>query len=267
MSKGDFPLLNIFSIGFSDETSVTKYGPGQRKQYIIHYVTEGKGYFNGNLVKKGEGFLITPESYEYYFSDSNNPWSFLWVISDDPEMKKIFEYYGADTKTGIFKYSFVNVIKNTARKIELMNHSIVSKADILEIFLEFFKYHTKADTSKTDGIEITSNAKTYVDFAINYIRMNIQNNVTVNELTGILGITQTYLYKIFKIHTGKSPKEYINHYRMIQAKKMLSETDMTITQIASSLGYSDVLTFSKFFSQREKISPSKYREIQNYKNI
>ena len=52
-----FSALNIDNIGISDDMNITRFGPGQRTSYIIFYVTNGKGYFNGHLIKKGQGFI------------------------------------------------------------------------------------------------------------------------------------------------------------------------------------------------------------------
>lgn len=56
-----------------------------------------------------------------------------------------------------------------------------------------------------------------------------------------------------------SIKEYITHNKINRAKKLLIETNMSITEIADSVGYSHVLAFSKAFSSKEKVSPQKYR--------
>ena len=45
-SDSSISPLKINSIGFSRDTEVTRFGPGQRNLYIIHYVTKGKGYYN-----------------------------------------------------------------------------------------------------------------------------------------------------------------------------------------------------------------------------
>ena len=73
--------FKINSIGFSGDANVTKYGPIQRNLYIVHYVIKGKGYYNGNLVKEGQGFLITPNTQENYYPDKRNPWKFVSITT------------------------------------------------------------------------------------------------------------------------------------------------------------------------------------------
>ena len=85
-SKSNCPILDITNIGYAKDTAVTRFGPGVRNSYIIHYVISGKGYFNGNSVSAGQGFLITPGMKEHYYPDKNEPWEFLWVISNDDKI-------------------------------------------------------------------------------------------------------------------------------------------------------------------------------------
>ena len=75
--EGTCPLLNISAIGYAKSPQVTRFGPGQRNDYIVHYVLSGKGYFNGNSVTAGHGFLITPGMLEDYYPDEKDPWEFF----------------------------------------------------------------------------------------------------------------------------------------------------------------------------------------------
>jgi AraC family transcriptional regulator of arabinose operon len=104
ISADEIPVPRILSIGFSDDTAVTRFGPSRRKQYIIHYVLNGKGFFNGNAVVQGQGFLITPGIDEEYCSNPEDPWTYLWIISEDEAMSRYFDLYGADSATGIFEF-------------------------------------------------------------------------------------------------------------------------------------------------------------------
>ena len=80
--------FGIYSIGYSDDKLVTRFGPAQRNNYIIHYVLSGHGYFNNHIVKKGQGFLITPGMIEHYYPDSKTPWAFLWIILNVKRKKR-----------------------------------------------------------------------------------------------------------------------------------------------------------------------------------
>ena len=256
-SYDDNKIFGISSIGYSADTDVTRFGPGQRDLYIIHYVISGKGRFNGNRVSEGQGFLITPGMAEHYFSDTKDPWSFLWVIFNDPIAENLFKRYNADPETHIFTY------RNTYAIIDAVNRlsdrkSLYTSAELFEIFLHMFNNHghIQKDTEKA--------ADTYYHYAANYINTNLFRNITVDELTEVLGITQPYLYNIFIGKCGISPKRYIITRKLSKAKQLLSETDMSINEVAASVGYTDALNFSKLFKQNTGYSPKAFREAYKY---
>ena len=255
-SAGQFPLLQIRYMGCNRLPHHVSIGPMLRTSYIIHFVTRGRGYYNGNAVETGRGFLIEPGRVETYRADPEDPWELLWVVSEDETMQNLFETFDADPETGIFSYDYVNAVRHAGDIMLMMPNRVVSSAELLELFLSIYKHQDRSALHKSEE----SRAQSYVDFALRYIHTNYQNPVTVGELTELLGVSQPYLFRIFKAVTGKSPKQYLGDYRLLQAKKLLAETQLTVTEVASSVGYADVLAFSKFFRTRQGISPQQYRQ-------
>jgi len=248
------PLLNITSIGYAFDTSVTRFGPGIRNLYIIHYVISGKGTFNGTTVSAGQGFLITPGMQEYYFPDENDPWEFVWFISDNPIAKTVFLRFEANTRTGVFSYTNVSKLKNLADFLISHRNTLYSGFKMLEIFLNVFNQQ-----KRTDQLNSRTSADIYLEAAEKYINMNIQNPVTVTELIEFLGVTQPYLFRIFKARFEKSPKQYILEQKFVRSKQLLKDTDLSVTHIANSVGFPDVLSFSRCFKKRFGVSPQNYR--------
>lgn len=260
-SAGEMPLLQIRYMGCNRLPHRVSIGPMLRNSYILHYVTRGRGYYNGNLVESGQGFLITPGHVQTYHADPDDPWELLWVVSEDITMGRLFEAFGSDPATGIFSYDYVSAVRHAGEAMLLMPKRVVSPAELLELFLSIYKHQDRFAPNETE----VSRAQSYVDFAVQYIHTNYQSSVTVGELTALLGVSQPYLFRIFKTATGKSPKQYLGDYRLLQAKKLLEETDLSVTEVAGSVGYADVLAFSKFFRLRQGVSPQQYRQqIREY---
>ena len=255
-SKSNCPLLNISSIGYAADPSVTRFGPGVRNLYIIHYVISGKGQFNGNTVLAGQGFLITPAMQECYFPDTEDPWEFLWIISEDQEMEKIFTLLNGDKQTNIFSYDYVYGIREAAAFLMANKRSLFDGFEMLEIFLKIFKYRQKGGLSH----EVKTNAQVYMDAAVNYIHSNIHSPIKVSDLTEFLGISQPYLFKIFQDKYSKSPKQYIMEEKLERGKALLKETDLSVSFIANSVGFQDVLAFSKYFRLKSGQSPLNFRK-------
>ena len=87
------------------------------------------------------------------------------------------------------------------------------------------------------------------------------SNITYNEIADYIGVNRSYLTNSFKKMIGCSPQEYLVNLRMEKAKTMLLKTDMPIHAIASEVGYTDQLAFSKIFKQHYGASPRAYREL------
>ena len=145
-SKSVCPLLDISSIGYSADAKVTRFGPGVRNSYIIHYVISGKGYFNGKSVSGGQGFLITPGMNEYYYPDKNEPWEFLWVISNDHKMSDLFTHFYANLTTNIFDFDYVYEVKELSKRLIAEKNSVYHSFEMLAIFLSIFK-HQQTETT------------------------------------------------------------------------------------------------------------------------
>jgi len=64
----------------------------------------------------------------------------------------------------------------------------------------------------------------------------------------------------FKRSTGYYPSEYIIHHRLEVAKKMLKETEISVTDIAIEAGFSSLASFANTFKNHEDVSPSEWRE-------
>ncbi len=255
-SENALPVLSVSSMGYGKNPEITRFGPGKRNEYIIHYVLSGKGIFNGNSVTEGKGFLIIPDDFEYYYPSKEEPWEFIWIISEDEKMKDIFSYFDADAKSGIFNFEKAEEFSEVKDYLIKNKNRVINGGEMLELFFKLFK--TVFDKEKK--ITAKSCAENYVAFAVRYIKSNCHRDVTVSELTEILGVSQPYLFKIFKEFTGKSPKEFITDIKMKEAKRLLSETNLLISEVASSVGYADALAFSKCFSKKAGLTPTKYRE-------
>lgn len=77
-----------------------------------------------------------------------------------------------------------------------------------------------------------------------------------------LHISARYLSSITSATVGKSPKQVIYDYLMQEARQMLSNSHLSVKEIASRLGFSSVAGFCKFFRIQAQVSPSEYRKSE-----
>ena len=83
---------------------------------------------------------------------------------------------------------------------------------------------------------------------------------SVNDFAGIMGLGRTVFYKKVRGVTGYSPYEYLRVMRLKKAAEMLLTEDLTIAEVAYSVGINDPFYFSKCFKSQFGVSPSAYRK-------
>lgn len=255
VSQGVKTSPSVDVIGITNDKN-SQAGPSVREGFTLHFVINGKGYFNDNLVKAGQGFLAFDGMYAEHHPDPDDPWELMWITISGDNAEEIFNSYVADPKTNIFNCDMYITVCETAKKIYSCKQAGIDSMKMLEMFLQLHCNCMKTNSS----IKKNNTAQVYTDYATRYIKANMHRMVTVDELTKLTGISQPYLYRLFKNEFGISPKQYITQYKLNTAKTLLENTDMSISEIASSVGYEDALAFSKMFSLNEKISPMNYRK-------
>lgn len=75
-----------------------------------------------------------------------------------------------------------------------------------------------------------------------------------------LNISPVYLYEVIKLTTGQSVGDYIRNEIVIQAKRLLFYTNMSVKEIALDLGYEDWAYFTRMFTKTSQCSPTQFRK-------
>ena len=103
----------------------------------------------------------------------------------------------------------------------------------------------------------TSNSK--INEAISFIQINFTQTISLAELASSLNVTPNYLSKEFKKQIGVSFTEYLTTYRLNAAKRLLSTTNYSISEISGICGYLDTNYFSRIFKKYEGCTPKDFR--------
>ena len=95
---------------------------------------------------------------------------------------------------------------------------------------------------------------------LEYIHSNISYQLNVEELSDIAHVTKPYFIKLFKHEFGISPIQYINVKKVERAQLLLFTTNMTIKEVAYTLGFSDQNYFIRMFRKMTGTTPQEYRK-------
>ena len=104
------------------------------------------------------------------------------------------------------------------------------------------------------------NLRSEVDAVKAYIYQHYQEDLSINLLAEKVYLAPGYLSYIFKKETGENLSKFIKRHRMEQAKYLLENTYMKITQVCAEVGFSNVSYFCQSFREYFGISPDRYRK-------
>ena len=93
-----------------------------------------------------------------------------------------------------------------------------------------------------------------------YIGENYMNKIRIEDMAGLLHMSRSNFYAVFRRCYGMSPIVYINKFRISVAAQLLRNTDDTVAKIAPSVGVSDPLYFDRLFRREYGMSPVEYRK-------
>lgn len=143
--------------------------------------------------------------------------------------------------------------ENTGR-----NNKSIIKSYLTILLTEIEEISSQAGES--DNIIRTEN--TVCNKFIELVFESASHATPLTEYASKLNISKDYLHKTVKQHTGKTPLAWITEAVILQAKVLLSNTDLSINEIAFKVGINDPSYFSRLFRKHTGITPQEYRKIQ-----
>lgn len=132
----------------------------------------------------------------------------------------------------------------------------VEEEELLLIVKRLFQY--MKGTAPAGPLEVPADAT--VQKAKDFIRSNLDGDLSVARIAGGLFITPAYLTRLFKRATGEGVSGFVTHMRMERSCALLKGTNLPVGRIAEMVGYKDQNYFSLAFKKHTGRSPGAYRK-------
>ena len=94
----------------------------------------------------------------------------------------------------------------------------------------------------------------------NYIAKNYTEEIRLNTLADIAGMSPSAFSRFFKLHTGRNLSEYIIEQRLGYASRMLVDTSNSVAEICYACGFNNLSNFNRIFKKKKNCSPTEFRE-------
>lgn len=157
------------------------------------------------------------------------------IVSDNPQ------YDGQEPRDGTADYE-LQMIKNS---LELL---------FINLY-EPYRKEIKARPTAQNQINYYEQKFRTIE---NYMLKNLHRSITVDEICEATGFSSSTIKRIFSSRAKCGALHYFIKLKIKEAKRLIKETDMSMTEISEKLGFSSIHYFSRIFKNITGVSPSQY---------
>lgn len=262
---GDEVKLPIYVTGVgSTDPECHCMRPSGHVYHQVIYTAGGEGilYLDGEKHKigKGTGFVL-PAFYphEYTAKDGFN-WETHWVTFSGTAINMIMDSFGF-SKPVIFKVSDISPLEKIwERMIKTVRSSNIysgyTNSSNVYSFLVELNRMISCPISPRESHRMEQ-LKTIID----YIDKNYSRDISLTDLAKTVDLSPQYICRIFKECMNMRPFEHLTKKRIYEAKNLLLDTELSISDVSRAVGYNDCSYFCAVFKKQENVSPAEYRMI------
>lgn len=263
-SRSDFQLRYI---------SISKYEgdwhslPHTHQFTELFYVLHGEGVFyieNEKVpVKTDDLIIINPNVEHTEKTFPNNPMEY--IVFGVEGLAFSFTEHDQAYGRGYSFYSYGSDKNQFINFAQLMMHEFQDKKPgfekvchgLLEVLLVYISRKQKLSVISESSFQLSKECA----IAKRYIDTNYAQDITLDSLAKITHINKFYLAHSFTECVGQSPISYLTERRLAACKELLSSSNLSVTQIATSAGFSSQSYFSQIFNKKVGMSPRQYRKL------
>ena len=229
----------------------------------LFYVRSGQGHFiveDGTYpVKKDDLIIVNPNVEHTEVSALHDPLDYVVLGVEGMS----FDF---GNRSGSLNHKIINYRNQKDELVFYLNamlHETENKEEHYEVVCQNLLENVIISLMRTSGRPISVVATQRADKVCSrikrYIDSNYTEDISLASLADKAHISKYYLSHTFAKYYGMSPINYLNEVRLRASKELLETTDLSISQVAESTGFSSLSYFSQSFRRNCGLTPSDYR--------
>lgn len=231
-------------------------------QYVLQYVVEGRADYpvNGHMYPTVKGDLL--------FHRPGEPHSIL-TLEGEPYVCLSFVFHFGSNDFPINQlfgethllgnYAGTELEKKLNRLVHLYRKpGLPSQLQAQGLLLEVLGEAAEGLNRARAGSTVEARTKAKLLLLQSYIREHYAENVRHSDLEQAAGLSRNYIIVQFKREFGRTPMQYLTWVRIQKARELALQTNLSVSEIASQVGYADVHTFGKMFKKKTGTSLSQF---------
>ncbi|WP_276357318.1 AraC family transcriptional regulator [Cohnella caldifontis] len=241
-----------------------KVGPKRIECFSLHFVLEGKARFEfgGRSVElqKNDLFCLFPgRTYHYSAIRSDPSLQLCWLALDGERVKPLLELAGVTPERPYRKEAVTpRAWKSVDRTLQVLEGA-ERWSPVVSLELQSGIYGMFAALIPDTATSASEEPAGWIRECLDYMELHATEGISVQQVAEFAGVHRSYFASAFAGQVGMPPQKYIQKVRMDKAKRLIQETDATVTEIAYSLGYPNLYSFTRAFKGYYQVSPMAMR--------
>ena len=247
--------LNVMIGGVSYCDNTYCIARNDSELFSFEYIIKGTGTLkiDGQVLTPTENdiYILKLHSQHIYWSDSDNPWTKIWICFDGSLAANMMKSY---VPSDVFLVKDCDISSEISEIITIISSNVsynemVDRVTIIlhKIFIMIKNKLSSEDSSLSTQIE-------------QYISANINKKITLEQICKHFAYSRNQIINVFKEKYDCTPYKYYIKKRAASIKQYLTDTNLPIKEIAQLMNFPDRYYFDNFFKSIYHVSPSEYRK-------
>ena len=247
--------IYVTEFGYSKHEKSKTVGPWTRKIYILHLVVKGYCEFSGFRAEAGQAFFIAKDRLHSFTISSD--YEHYWIGFSGDEVEKVLNTFNVVNNThhlfGVENFDYAkNLFDDALVRLESKD---LQNGDSLVLSL----LNSMLPLLNQVKAQEMPYRMSYAESAKIFIRINYMRPIKMIDIANEMHISEKHMYRVFYNRFKISPQHFLLKTRMDVAEELLRENKISIKEIALTVGYTSIPSFSKAFLKYFGESPSTYR--------
>jgi AraC-like DNA-binding protein len=238
-------------------------GPRVRPHYSLHIVLAGRAVFRSDSMERdvevaaGDLFCIFPDAITHQRAVRADPPRLTWIAFDGPAAPAVADRLGLAPEQPVLRGLDLDRLRPHLRRAgSVLAESQTGHPLRLTEYLVGFLGELMAAAPAAPP----PRRESWLRAGRSLIEEHCTEIVSVAEVAKQVGVDRSHFSKEFAREFGRSPSAHLQEARLSEARRLLTETALSVGQVAQSVGYADVYSFSHAFRRVTGISPSQARQ-------
>jgi len=241
-----------------------RVGPRTIECHSIHFILEGElslHYRDASAwLRGGDAFCLYPHKpYVYQRESDSSPLRMIWIAMGGEQVPDLVQLAGFREEEPYVRRKVGRQVRSAILKL-VQTEPRTPKEDLLSQQLLYMLFrHLAGPPAARDTPFAAQPREDWLRECEEYMRLHYAEPIAIGDIAAKFGIHRSHFSSRFSREKGMSPKQYLSQLRMDKSNQLLGSTNLSITEIALTLGYSDLYAFTRAYTAYYGMSPSSYR--------